>query len=189
MLSKVLSPERKGGVPIESEALSEQPPLITDARDFGGRNADQPSFAALLGTLYVAAVLVNFLWEVPQMAFYEWWDASWAIGLLICFQAALGDGLLVLALYGLGYAFFRRREWILQPGVAGYSLLVLAGMVIAVAIEMQALAWGRWAYNARMPIISGIRVGLIPVLQMIMLPLLAAHLTRWRLVRTRSVVA
>ncbi len=187
MLSKVLSPERKGGVPIESEALSEQPPLITDARDFGGRNADQPSFAALLGTLYVAAVLVNFLWEVPQMALYEWWGASWSVGLLVCFQAALGDGLLVLALYGLGYAFFRRREWILQPGVAGYSLLVLAGMVIAVAIEMQALAWGRWAYNARMPIIPGIGVGLIPVVQMMMLPLLAAHLTRWRLVRTLSV--
>jgi hypothetical protein len=119
------------------------------------------------------------------MAFYEWWGASWVTGLLICLQAALGDGLLVLALYGLGYAFFRRREWILQPGVAGYTLLVLAGMVIAVAIEMHALAWGRWAYNARMPIIPGIGVGLIPVVQMMMLPLLAAHLTRWRLVRTR----
>ncbi|MDA2916087.1 hypothetical protein MYX64_04480 [Nitrospinae bacterium AH_259_B05_G02_I21] len=149
----------------------------------------QPPLATLLGTLYGIAVAVNFLWEVPQMALYEWWDASWAIGLLICFQAALGDGLLVLALYGVGYAFFRRREWILQPSVAGYSLLVLAGMVIAVALEMQALAWGRWAYNARMPIIPGIGVGLIPVVQMMILPPLVFYLTRWRLLRTRSVVA
>ncbi|MDA2917067.1 hypothetical protein MYX64_09555 [Nitrospinae bacterium AH_259_B05_G02_I21] len=165
-------------MPIESETLSEQPPL-TDARDFGGRNADQPSFAALLGTLYGVAVAVNFIWEVPQMAFYEWWGASWSVGLLICLQAALGDGLLVLTLYGLGYAFFRQRNWILQPSVAGYSLLVLAGMVIAVAIEMHALAWGRWAYNALMPVIPGLGVGLVPVVQMMILPTLIAFLTRW----------
>lgn len=149
----------------------------------------QPPLATLLGTLYGIAVAVNFLWEVPQMALYEWWDASWAIGLLICFQAALGDGLLVLALYGFGYVLFRRREWILQPGVAGYTLLVLAGLVVAVAIEMHALAWNRWSYNTLMPLIPGIGVGLVPVVQMMLLPLLAVHLTRWRLVRARSVVA
>ncbi|MFQ5872793.1 MAG: hypothetical protein ACE5JL_03195, partial [Dehalococcoidia bacterium] len=27
--------------------------------------------------LYVTAVVVNYLWEVPQMALYEWWGASW----------------------------------------------------------------------------------------------------------------
>ncbi len=145
----------------------------------------QPPLATLLGTFYGAAVLVNFIWEVPQMAFYEWWGASWVTGLLICLQAALGDGLLVLALYGLGYAFFRRREWILQPGVAGYTLLVLAGMIVAVAVEMHALARGRWAYSAIMPIIPGLGIGLIPVVQMMLLPPLAAHLTRWRLVRAR----
>ena len=176
-------------MPIESETLSEQPPLITDARDFGGRNADQPSFAALLGTFYGAAVLVNFLWEVPQMALYEWWGASWSVGLLVCFQAALGDGLLILALYGMGYAFFRRREWILQPSVTGYTFLVLAGMAVAVAIEMQALAWNRWSYNALMPVIPGLGVGLVPVVQMMILPPLVFYLTRWRLVRTRAVVS
>ncbi len=153
------------------------------------RRVPQPPLAPLLGTLYVVAVLVNYLWEVPQMAFYEWWGASWAVGLLVCLLAALGDGLLVLALYGLGCALFRRRDWILQPGVAGYNLLVLAGMVVAVALEMHALAWGRWAYNTRMPVIPGLGVGLVPVVQMMVLPPLAARLARWWLQRTRQVAA
>ena len=146
----------------------------------------QPPLVALLGTLYGVAVAVNFIWEVPQMAFYEWWGASWSVGLLVCLQAALGDGLLVLALYGLGCIFFQRRDWILQPGPAGYTLLVVAGMIIAVTVEAQALAWKRWAYNALMPRIPGLGVGLVPVAQMVVLPPLAARLARWRLLRTRQ---
>ena len=133
----------------------------------------------------MTAVLVNFLWEVPQIAFYEWWGASWVVGLLICLQASLGDGVLMLALYGLGFAFFRRREWIMKPGVAGYTLLVLAGMAAAVLVEVSALAWGRWAYNARMPLIPALDVGLVPIAQMMILPVIIARLTRRWLMRPR----
>ena len=147
----------------------------------------QLPLVALLGTLYGVAVAVNFIWEVPQMAFYEWWGASWSVGLLVCLQAALGDGLLVLALYGLGCIFFRRRDWILQPGPVGYTLLVVAGMIIAVAVEMHALDQNRWAYNTLMPRIPGLGVGLVPVAQMMVLPTLIARLARWRLIGTRQV--
>lgn len=154
------------------------------------RNPDEhppsPSLAALLGTLYVAAVLINYLWEVPQMAFYDWWGASWAVGLLVCFQAALVDGLLVLALYGIGCLLFKRRDWILEPGLAGYTFLVLSGIIVAMVVELQALAWNRWAYNALMPRIPGLGVGLLPVVQMMALPSIVARLTQWWLLRNKG---
>lgn len=150
------------------------------ARDSVKRGTNPLSRASsLLATLYVASVLVNFLWEVPQMVFYEWWGASWSTGLLVCLLAALGDGFLVLSLYGFGWALFRRRDWILQPGFSGYSLLVLAGIGIAVAIEMHALAWNRWAYTTLMPLIPGLGVGFVPVAQIMILPTLIAFITRW----------
>lgn len=161
------------------EAHSERTILFKKAEVHVEKGSDLPSCAALLGTLYVAAVLVNYLWEVPQMVFYEWWGASWGTGLLVCFRAALGDGMLFLVLYGLGWALLRRRDWILRPGATGYTLLVLAGLVVAVAIEMHALAWNRWSYKTLMPLIPGLGVGLVPVAQMMILPTLIALLTRW----------
>lgn len=159
----------------------------TSGPELSERSLDEPprspSLAALAGTVYVAAVLVNYLWEVPQMLFYEWWDASWSVGLLVCFLSALGDGLLVLALYGIGCFLFKRRDWILEPGLSGYTFLVFSGIVVAIVVELQALAWNRWSYNALMPRIPGLGVGLLPVAQMMVLPPLVARLAQWWLTR------
>ena len=143
----------------------------------------RPPLFPLLVTLFGVAVFVNYLWEVLQMVFYQWWGASWLVGLLVCLQAALGDGLLVLALYGAGVGLFRSRWWILRPGGAGYAFLVFSGMAVAVAIELHALASGRWAYGALMPIIPGLGVGLLPVAQMMVIPPLVVLVTRRRLLK------
>ncbi len=93
-------------------------------------------------------------------------------------EAAARD-IFALALYGLGCSVFMRRDWILRPGFAAYSFLALAGVGMAVAF--------RWAYVAITPLTPGLDSAIFRDFPNIALPLLAARLTRWWLLRPRPV--
>ncbi len=136
------------------------------------RQIPQMKLAWLLPRLFVIAVLINYVWEIVQAPFYVgmksfklvWWH---------CGLAALGDGLLVLLIYAAGWAALRRRDWFVHPGVIGYAVMLLAGLIISVSIEWLAVSvTNRWAYTARMPLVPLLNVGLAPVAQMLVLPLL-----------------
>jgi hypothetical protein len=141
------------------------------------------SLGGFLATFIGFAAILSYPWKVAQMATYRWLGVPWAGGLATCLQAALSDALFVLALYGLGCALFKHRGWILRPVSAGYAFLAFAGAGIAVTIEWHTMAWNRWAYQTIIPLIPGLEVGLFPVVQMVVLPILTAHLTRWWLTR------
>ncbi len=126
----------------------------------------------LFPRLFLVAVLINYIWEITQSPLYVgmenfnlvWWH---------CGLAALGDGLLVLLIYAAGWAVLRRRDWFVQPGGIGYAVMLLAGLVIGVSVEWLAVFIGnRWEYTARMPLIPLLGVGLVPVAQMLALPML-----------------
>lgn len=42
--------------------------------------------------------------------------------------AALGDGLLMLSIYAVGWAVLRQRDWFTHPGAIGYIVMLLAGL-------------------------------------------------------------
>ena len=54
-------------------------------------------------------------------------------------------------------------------------ILALGGQIVG---EIVALNTGEWAYNAAMPLIPGLRVGLTPALQMVLLILLTFWLAQ-----------
>ena len=87
-----------------------------------------------------------------------------------CFVASLGDGVIVLSIVAIGWLLFQRGDWIVRPGVPGYALMATVGIAIAVLIERYALATARWAYTEQMPMLPLVHVGLVPVLQMVILP-------------------
>jgi hypothetical protein len=120
-------------------------------------------------TLFAVAVAVNFVWEMAQSVLFApmggWMQATWR-----CVAASLGDGVMVLIIAATGWLWFRRADWMVRPGIAGYALMATAGIAIAVLVERHALATGRWAYTGRMPLLPVVRVGLVPVLQMAIVP-------------------
>ena len=134
-----------------------------------------------VAAIFVVAVLTNYLWELAQAPLYVsmesfravWWH---------CFVASVGDGLLVLGIFVAGRVALRRHTWFVHPGVAGYGVMVAAGLIIGVTVEWVAVYRSkRWIYTAWMPRIPGLAVGLVPVLQMLVLPPLIFHLVaRWR---------
>ncbi len=126
------------------------------------------------------AVLLNYPWEFIQSPLYagmadqRHWDA-----VKICTIAALGDGvLMVVAHWGAAW-LGRNRHWIVAPSVPATLSFLLIGVCIAAAIEWLAQrGWWlqQWNYSAAMPLIPGLGVGWVPVLQWVMLPPLVVGL-------------
>ena len=120
--------------------------------------------------VFAIAVVVNYPWELAQSPLYAGQDD---VGVLLwhCLRAAGGDGLLVLVIFAGGALVTRRPDWHVQPGRGGYLWMLSAGLLIGVVVEWLAVhVAGRWAYEARMPLVPGLRIGLVPVLQMLVLP-------------------
>lgn len=126
--------------------------------------------------IFTVAVAVNFAWEMTQSVLFApmggWMQGTWQ-----CFVASLGDGVIVLVIAAIGWLWFQRTDWALRPGFAGYALMATVGVAIAVLIERHALATGRWAYTERMPLVPVAHVGLVPVLQMVIVPPIVFRVT------------
>jgi hypothetical protein len=130
-----------------------------------------------LTILFVVSVLVNYVWEMAQAPLYKGMD-DFSVVWWHCGLAALGDGLLVLLIYAVGWVVLRGQDWFTHPGTVGYVVMLLAGLVIAVSIEWLAVfIANRWAYTARMPLVPALNVGLVPVAQMLVLPPLIFRIT------------
>ncbi len=90
---------------------------------------------------------------------------------------------MILIIYWTGWLVFREFQWILSPGLKGYLLIMAAGLILALFVEWNAVYWTKaWAYNEEMIIIPVLEVGLLPVLQMILVPPATALLVQliWR---------
>lgn len=121
-------------------------------------------------TIFVVSVVVNYPWEVVQTPLYKGMD-DFSRMLWHCFPASLGDGLLVLLIFGVGWLLTGQQEWFINPGGRGYTIMLASGLVIAVAVEWVAVQIaGQWDYSDRMPIIPLLGIGLAPVAQMLLLP-------------------
>ena len=123
-----------------------------------------------VGLVFITAVIINFPWEVAQSGFFASMGPTLAQGLWRCFQGSLGDGVMVVLLAMLVGAALRRTDGFLTPGKRGYFLMACFGAVIAIGVERIGLREDRWSYRSTMPLIPILNVGLVPVLQMIVLP-------------------
>jgi hypothetical protein len=133
-----------------------------------------------VAAIFVVAVLSNYPWELAQAPLYVGLE-RFRMVVWHCFVASLGDGLLVLGIFATGWIVLRRHRWFVHPGVAGYGVMVATGLIIGVTVEWVAVhILVRWTYTAWMPRVPGLAVGLVPVLQMLVLPPLIFSLVgRW----------
>lgn len=121
----------------------------------------------LATVVFLVAVLSNFPWELAHSPLYVAVPA-WPARLWCCFVASLGDGVLLLLLWGAGWAVFREKVWFESPSAMRYVAMVVAGVGLGVVVEVAALETGRWSYEPQMPRVGS--VGLTPLLQMMLLP-------------------
>jgi hypothetical protein len=124
--------------------------------------------------VFLVAVLLNYLWELAQAPLYVGLERYNAAVFWHCFVASLGDGVMVLVIVVVGWLSFERWDWFERPGGAGYLIMLTSGLVLAVVVESVAVyILARWEYTDKMPTLPGLRIGLVPIAQMILLPVLA----------------
>ena len=136
-------------------------------------------------TVLLFAFLLNYPWEFIQAPLFEGmagaphWDA-----VMTCTQAAVGDAVIMLIAYWIVAGLGQGRAWPAAPAGRDLILLVAAGVGITAIIEVLALnGWWitQWSYSAAMPVLPGLGVGLVPLLQWVVLPPLVALLVRGQL--------
>jgi hypothetical protein len=116
--------------------------------------------------------LLNFAWEMLQMPLYEGMEPGIQTT-LFCALAAVADALMVLLIY---YAFgliYKSPLWIKHLNYVRVILLILTGGLGAVLMELRHLDTGTWGYKQTMPLIPFVKVGVLPVLQFMSLPVLS----------------
>jgi|SRR3989344_7611971 len=107
--------------------------------------------------IFVTAFVLNLVWENLHSLLYDNYMGG-KITEFILLRATLADAVMIvlITLPFVLIPLFKKYDWLILP----------IGILVAICIEWYALGTGRWAYNAYMPIVPIISVGLTPVLQL-----------------------
>lgn len=147
--------------------------------------SNKPLFRRFVGAVAGLAFLLNYAWEIGHCPLYTVcvYDGPHLIFLAL---ASLADVIMVGLLY-FGFALiYRNGLWMMHPTTSRVFWLMLVGGVGATVSEIAHLSAGNWAYTSRMPIIPGIEVGLTPVLQFTILPVLIYGLNSFLLFKSHE---
>ena len=142
--------------------------------------ANKKTFKKFIFIMIFFAFLLNLAWELIQIPLYK--NPVYDINhIAFCALASVADVLMVLLLY-FGFSFiFKDPFWMQDLKLKRFLLLVVIGGAGAVLFEMRHLSSGSWEYNDSMPLIPVVNVGISPVLQFMILPLLIFSLSYKRL--------
>lgn len=150
------------------------------------RLTDLPEF-----NVFVFSFLLNYPWELMQAPLYQGMpDAAHWDSIKVCTRATLGDGVIMLLAYWGAAILIRDRRWIATPRLAPILTMIGIGVAITVLLERLAIvsdrpSWG-WRYAETMPMVPLIGIGLAPLLQWVILPLLLVWFVKRQLAGARS---
>ena len=135
------------------------------------KTTDRKAYNKFIFIMITLSFLLNFAWELLQLPLYK--NAAYNIEhIAFCALASIADVLMVLLLY-FGIAFiFKNPFWIDPLKLHRIAIVVLIGGAGAVLSEMRHLSLGSWVYDNSMPILPFVSVGIAPVLQFMILPVL-----------------
>ena len=140
--------------------------------------ADKKIFKRFFLIMVLISFILNEVWELVQMPLYK--QPIYKMGhIAFCTLAALADMIMVLLLY-LSFAFiYKNPFWIAQRNYFKIFVVMLTGAVGAVLSEKRHLRIGSWAYDQSMPIVPFVNVGLSPLLQFFLLPVIIYFLSHF----------
>jgi hypothetical protein len=133
---------------------------------------------------YFGLILVgNLIWETLHLPLYTIWTAGTlrerAFAVLHC---TLGDLLIAVSTLTLAIILAGDHRWPQARYSLIASLTIVFGLAYTVFSEwLNVMVRAGWAYSDWMPIIpiAGLRIGLSPLLQWIVVPSAAFTITRW----------
>lgn len=119
--------------------------------------------------LTVTAFGLNWAWEAAQCRPFFVHPLP-CPGSLAMIAPAIGDVFMTWIAYGLIAVISRDWDWVVHPWRRRqWATMVALAIVMSVGVERWALAAGRWSYTAANPLVPGVGVSAIPVLQLLVL--------------------
>ncbi len=112
---------------------------------------------------------LNWVWEQAQCRpFFV--HAEPTHGQLAMIRAASGDVAMTWITYGLVAVVSRRWSWIAGTWARRqWIAIVVSALAMSVGLESYALATGRWSYTPFNPLVPGLGVSVVPLLQLLLL--------------------
>ncbi len=142
-------------------------------------------FLRFLFFFFLVSVALNFGWEISQMSLYSFSGVSFSgydAFVKAHWISAVKDALMCAGLYVLVAIFTRNAGWGKRFTNQRLVFLESFGFMWAVAVEYQGvMVRHAWAYAKAMPLLPGLNVGIVPVLQMMVVPLVGILLVRKQL--------
>ena len=131
---------------------------------------DKVAFKKMMLVILVLGFILNFVWELVQMPLYK--DAPYTTShIAFCALASVADALMVLLIYLVLALIFKNPFWVQNIQWQRVVIVIVIGGVGAILSEMRHLSISSWAYDDSMPIIPMVNVGLSPLLQFALLPI------------------
>ena|SRR3989338_1063171 len=123
--------------------------------------------------IFISAFFLNLVWETLHQSLYISSSPMPTLFGFILYQCAFRDALLILLLYWIICAGTQDWLWIIAVKKHAFFVIVL-GIFLSIVIELQHVyVVHDWSYTASMPLLPFIPVGLSPVAQLVVTPLLS----------------
>ncbi len=133
----------------------------------------------IIKNIVLISLPVNFFWEMAQMPLYKNMLLNFK-STVFCLVASIGDAIMITVLYIWISVVLKNLLWIRSIGKKEVSIIIGFGFLIAIVVEFIGLSLHLWEYGNLMPIVLN-GIGISPILQMIILPVVVFILTKFRL--------
>ena len=135
-----------------------------------------------LATFFLGSFLLHLLWENAQAPLYAGFE-SFRQHFWMCFIATRGDLFFMLVIYAALAVIHRNILWVVNRSTyahpATWIITLLIGFLLALSSELRAVyVLEQWQYGKMMPLLPVFRIGLTPILQMLIVPLLSLLASR-----------
>ena len=129
--------------------------------------------------VFLVGFFVHLLWEIAQMPLYTCGTLPFVEILPKLLLATFGDGAIMVLFYLVGVWKNKDSKWISRMKKRDYYIILVLGFIIAVIIELSNVQiMQRWDYTSLMPVIPILNVGLVPIIQLMVLPFIVFFIVR-----------
>lgn len=138
---------------------------------FAKQVVDKQNYKRFILAVAITAFILNFIWELAQGLLYQGFEYDWK-HLSFCALASIADMFSVLILFFAFALVYREVYWIKNMSISRILMLITIGSIGAILTELWHTDRGDWYYSDTMPLLPFVDVGVSPVVQFMVLPLL-----------------
>lgn len=137
--------------------------------------AERPDWVIAIRRYLVAVAIGNLLWEICQLPLYTLWDTTtrgqMAFAVIHCTG---GDLIIATVALVLALVLFATPAWPNASAAPVMAAAVTGGVLYTIYSEyVNTVLRETWAYSSLMPTLPGIGTGLSPLVQWLVVPIVA----------------